>query len=519
MYKEIAIIDFGSQFTQLIARNLRELKCYSSIYQPEEFKFCDKINGIILSGSHRSKEDYKTYQKLLEEIFNLNENNNIPILGICYGKQLICNFLGAEISCGVNREYGKAEIEILNNSLIIESIEEKNFTVWMSHGDTVLSIPDNFSKIASTEDCEFAIIADDQKKIYAIQFHPEVSHSINGKKILENFIKICKLQNSWNLENFSCDEAKEVVQVVGNNDVIAAVSGGVDSTVAAKFLYNVLGDKLKCIFINNGLLRKDENFEIEKNFTKLKIPLQIVDASKEFLSNLLGVEDPERKRKIIGETFINIFEREAKKNSNIKFLLQGTLYPDVVESGHKSSNKIKSHHNVGGIPEKMNLKLIEPFKLLFKDEVREIGRLINIPDDILMRHPFPGPGLAVRIIGNVTQEKVRILQEIDHIYISNMKEMGLYDKIWQAFAVLLPVKSVGVMGDKRSYNYVCALRAVISSDGMTANAYPFESDYDDQILFLRFLNKVATIIPNKIKDVSRVTYDITSKPPATIEWE
>ncbi|AHX11762.1 GMP synthase [Neorickettsia helminthoeca str. Oregon] len=519
MTSQIAIIDLGSQFTQLIARKLRENKCYSQIYSPEGFVFSSAMKGIILSGSHKSIDEYVHYRDLVSEILDVNSRYGVPVLGICYGKQLISDFFGARVVSGEKREYGKAELQITGESLITENIKERSFTVWMSHGDTVATVPDGFRGIARTEDCEFAVIANDQKKLYGFQFHPEVSHSENGEILLRNFIEISRAANTWDLQIFSNQEKRQIIQSVGESHVLAAVSGGVDSTVAAKFMYEAIGSRLHCIFVDTGLLRKNEVDEVKKSFFLLGIPLEVISASHQFFDRLACITEPEEKRKIIGETFINVFESKASTIENVEFLLQGTLYPDIVESGVSGSHAIKSHHNVGGLPVKMGLKLLEPFRLLFKDEVRAIGRNMGVDETILMRHPSPGPGLAIRILGEVTEEKVRILQNVDDIYLSTMRRYGLYSKIWQAFTVLLPIRSVGVMGDKRSYNYVCAVRAVTSRDGMTASAYPFESDSSDKILFLEFLNEIATKIPNQVKEVSRIVYDITSKPPATIEWE
>ena len=516
---QLAIIDFGSQFTQLIARNLRELSCYCKIYQPEEFAVSADIKGIVLSGSHKSSSDYQKYKDLLSCIFSKEQGHNIPLLGICYGKQLICDFFGAQLNSEEHKEYGRAELTVGLGGPLLGGIKQDNFTVWMSHSDTVTSLPTGFEACAFTKECKFAVLQNLEKKIFCTQFHPEVTHTQNGKKILQNFVDICGLKNTWDLDAFSEQERKNLVQRVGNNKVIAAVSGGVDSTVAAKFMHNAIGDNLKCIFIDTGLLRKNEANDVCQNFKELDIPLTVVDASSLFLKELQTVEDPEQKRKLIGKLFIDVFHKQSSTFSDAAFLLQGTLYPDVVESGTKSSDKIKSHHNVGGLPEKIGLKIIEPFRFLFKDEVRKIGKSLGVKEDLLMRHPFPGPGLAVRMPGSITEEKIKILQDVDYLYISMLKKSGFYDKIWQAFSTLLPSKSVGVMGDKRSYGYACVLRAVTSSDGMTAQAYPFCSEKEDQLNFLAFLNDVATAIPNKIRGVSRVLYDITSKPPATIEWE
>lgn len=519
MIPEIAIVDLGSQFTQLIARKLRENGSYSSIYPAHDFAFSGEMKGIILSGSHRSIDEYVNYRSLLEEVLKANSEYGTPILGICYGKQLLSDFLGAKVVSGKTREYGKAKLRVTSRSPIVNDIREDDFVVWMSHGDTVATLPSGFSGIASTDDCEFAIISDNERKLYGLQFHPEVSHTKNGDTFLRNFIAISGAENTWDLQLFSEKEKLSIVATTKGAGVLAAVSGGVDSTVAAKFMYESIGEKLHCVFVDTGLLRKNEVAEVKNMFSSLGIPLKTVPAAHRFFEKLQGVVDPEKKRKIIGETFIRVFEEEARGIEDVEFLLQGTLYPDVVESGGNGSHTIKSHHNVGGLPEKMGLKLLEPFKLFFKDEVREIGRAMGIQESVLMRHPSPGPGLAIRILGEVTPDKVAILQEVDEIYISSMNEHDLYSHIWQAFSVLLPIRSVGVMGDKRSYDYVCALRAVASQDGMTASAYPFEANEDDKLRFMSFLNEVATKIPNKVNSVSRVVYDVTSKPPTTIEWE
>ncbi|ABD46065.1 GMP synthase [Neorickettsia sennetsu str. Miyayama] len=519
MMPEIAIIDLGSQFTQLIARKLRENGCCSCIYNPSGFTFSNDIKGVILSGSHQSTSEYANYRDLIAMVLSLNSTHGIPVLGICYGKQLLSDFLGASVVSGKNREYGRARLQIVAESPIVSNISASDFTVWMSHGDAVVTLPCGFKCVAKTDDCQFALIADENRKIYGFQFHPEVSHTENGGVLLRNFISIAGVENTWDLQVFSEEEKRMVVATTGDAGVLAAVSGGVDSTVAAKFMHGAIGERLHCIFVDTGLLRKNEANEVKESFSSLGIPLKIVFAADRFFKKLAGVADPEQKRRIVGETFIQVFEEEALKIQGVEFLLQGTLYPDVIESGGGGSHTIKSHHNVGGLPKKMGLKLLEPFRLLFKDEVRAIGRQLGVSEVLLMRHPSPGPALAIRILGEVTQEKVAVLQDIDEIYISTMKEYNLYSHIWQAFSVLLPVCSVGVMGDKRSYNYVCALRAIVSHDGMTASAYPFEAHDDDKLRFLSFLNEVATKIPNRVSAVSRVVYDITSKPPATVEWE
>ncbi len=512
---KILILDFGSQVTQLIARRIRKKNIYCEIHPYNMSK--NKIEnfspkGLILSGGPAST----TLKKPLKpdnSIYSLN----IPILGICYGHQLICKHLGGNVINSKKREFGKAFIKIKSKSKIFEGIYKKNneYQVWMSHGDKVNKLPTSFSVIASTSNAKFAAIANEEKKIYGLQFHPEVIHTLNGEKILENFsrkISLCK--SNWKISDFIKNSYKKIKDTVKNENVICALSGGVDSSVTAALLHKSIGKQLKCIFVDTGLLRKGEGDEIEKIFKKkLGNNFKRINAGNLFLKKLKNIADPEKKRKIIGKLFIDIFTKESKKYKSIKYLAQGTLYPDVIESKSvrgAPSVKIKSHHNVGGLPKKLNFKLIEPLKELFKDEVRILGKKLNVPDYILNRHPFPGPGLAVRIPGNITKEKIKILQEADFIFIKQLKERKLYDKIWQAFAVLLPVKTIGVMGDQRSYEYTCVLRAVTSVDGMTAEPYYFDPDN---------LAQISTKIINEVKGVNRVVYDNTSKPPGTIEWE
>lgn len=517
----IAVIDFGSQFTQLIARQIREMGVYCEIFPSNiDFETVSKFNGFIFSGGPQSVNDNcSEVSEVAHKIIKLNETINTPILGICYGQQLICHYFGAKVRKEFNQEFGKTKIKILKESPIIKDTWDVNseVDVLMNHADSVETIPQGFTAIASgIINQTISIIANEQRKIYCTQFHPEVKPTTNGSKLLSNFLDIANCERDWTMKSFIEKQKEKIQNLVGEKKVIAAVSGGVDSSVAAVLTHKAIGKQLNCIFIDTGLLRKSQTTAMLK-----EIPINYVDKSNLFLSRLKGITDPEEKRKIIGNTFIEVFEEEAKKIGDVDFLMQGTIYSDVVESGHASGNTstIKSHHNVGGLPEKMNLKLVEPLRYLFKDEVRLLGKEIGLSDEIIFQHPFPGPGLAVRIIGEVDEEKVRILQEVDEIYINTMKNYDLYYKIWQAFAVLLPVKTVGVMGDNRTYGYVCALRAVTSSDGMTADAFPFENKDQHSLVFWRFLQDVSSIIVNKVSGVNRVVYDLTSKPPATIEWE
>ena len=507
----ILIIDFGSQYTQLITRRVREANVYSEIHShkisADEVKSLSP-SGIILSGGPMSVYDEGS-PRLDMEILNLG----IPVLGICYGLQIICRNFGGNVEPASNREYGKVNILIKEDEGLFKDVKKESVG-WMSHGDYLTKLPGGFKVTAESTHSPICAIANTDKKIYGVQFHPEVVHTEEGEKIIRNFLfGVCKCKGNWTPRNFIHSKITEIKNLVGSSKVICALSGGVDSTVAAVLVREAIGDKLLCIHIDTGLMRKLESEIISSLFKeKLKLNYVHLNESERFLSRLKGVVDPEKKRKIIGNTFIEIFEDEALKHSDASFLAQGTLYPDVIESVSVkgASATIKTHHNVGGLPEKMNLKLIEPFRELFKDEVRKVGRELGIPENFISRHPFPGPGLAVRVLGEISKERLDILREADDIFITEIKEAGLYGKIWQAFAVLLPVKSVGVMGDARTYENVLALRAVSSLDGMTADWFRFEHD---------LLAKISNKIINKVRGVNRVVYDISSKPPSTIEWE
>ena len=509
----VLIIDFGSQYTQLIARRVRESGVYSLVKSNQitekEFKKLSPM-GIILSGGPNSVNS-KTKYKLSDFIFN----SGVPILGICYGMQLIADFFGGKVMPSVKKEFGNATFRITSKATLFKNIKNKNeFNVWMSHSDKVIKNPSGFKTIGSSKNTKNAAIYNAKKNIYCLQFHPEVTHTNNGKIIISNFLyEVCGCKKNWTTTNIIKDISSTLKDQVGDKKVILALSGGVDSTVVAALLNKALPKQLTCVFIDTGLMRKNEVQEVEDNISnKLGIKLVTVNAKSIFFKKLKGVTSPEKKRKIIGETFIRLFEAHARKIKNIAFLAQGTIYPDIIESSSKDSKSdvIKSHHNVGGLPKKMKFKLVEPIKLLFKDEVRRIGRALKIPIKLIERHPFPGPGLAVRIIGEITQDKVSILQEVDNIFIEELHKNNLYRNISQALAVFLPIKSVGVMGDQRQYSYVVALRAVKTIDFMTATVS--EIPY-------KILNIISTRIVNEVQGVSRVVYDITSKPPGTIEWE
>ena len=516
MQQTILIIDFGSQVTQLIARRLREIGVYTEIVPStaNQKEAIEKgVSGIILSGGPNSVTATDT-PRAHQSVFD----SGVPVLGICYGQQTMVAQLGGVVEAGTSREFGRAEVNITVASPLFGTDwpQGGTQTVWMSHGDHVASLPDGFDVIASSNGAPFAVIANEERRYYGVQFHPEVVHTDGGVEMLRNFaLSICGVEATWSMAAYRAQAVKAIREQVGEEGrVICGLSGGVDSSVAAILIHEAIGERLTCVFVDHGLLRKGEADEVVNLFGRhYNIPLIHADASDMFLGRLEGVSDPEQKRKIIGAAFIEVFDRESAKIENATFLAQGTLYPDVIESISAAGGNhvtIKSHHNVGGLPDDMALELVEPLRMLFKDEVRALGRECGLPETLVGRHPFPGPGLAIRIPGEITREKLDILREADAVYLDEIKKAGLYDEIWQAFAVLLPVKTVGVMGDARSYDYVCALRAVTSTDGMTADVYPFEAS---------FLTRVATRLVNEVKGVNRITYDITSKPPGTIEWE
>lgn len=506
----IAVIDFGSQYTQLIARRFRELGVYSEIYPPNvKYSFLNEkgVKGIVLSGGPNSV--YNTELELDNEIFN----GDIPILGICFGFQLMAKFLGGEVKKGEKGEFGLTRIKIVKESVLFEGLEKEE-KVWMSHHDVVTRLPEDFVVTAISENGFIAGAQSLEKPFFAVQFHPEVSHTEKGQLIIENFaFKICGAEKNWNLGRFVEEKIEEIRKQIGENRVLLAVSGGVDSTTLAVLLQRAVGDKLTAIFVDHGLLRMGEKEEVTEVLKRLGVNLVVVDAEERFLEKLKGVVDPEEKRKIIGHEFVEVFKEEAKKRGPFKFLAQGTLYPDVIESAASHTGmaaKIKTHHNVGGLPEELGFELIEPFRCLFKDEVRRIAEILGLPENIIKRQPFPGPGLAVRILGEVTRDKLELLRKADCILMEEIKKWEKYDEIWQSFAVLLPIKTVGVKGDFRSYEYVIALRVVKSEDGMTANfvEVPYE-----------ILGRIARRITNEVSGINRVVYDLTDKPPATIEWE
>ncbi len=511
----VLIVDFGSQVTQLIARRVREAGVYSEIVpfdQAEAAIAAQRPRAIILSGGPASVHETGTPQAP-QALFTAG----VPVLGICYGEQAMVAALGGQVEGGHDREFGRAELQIIDETPLFEGVfkEGERAQVWMSHGDRVTRLPPGFRAVGISTGAPFAAIADDSRRLYGFQFHPEVVHTPKGAQLLANFVhRIAGCPGDWTMAHFRDSEVARIRKQVGEGHVICGLSGGVDSAVAALLIHEAIGDQLTCIFVDHGLLREGEAKEVVDLFRgHYNIPLVAVDASAKFLDALQGVTDPEVKRKMIGKLFVDVFEAEADKIGHVDFLAQGTLYPDVIESTSAlggPSATIKSHHNVGGLPERMRLKLIEPLRELFKDEVRALGRELGLPPAFVNRHPFPGPGLAIRVPGEVTKEKLAILRKADAIYLDEIRKAGLYDKIWQAFAVLLPVRTVGVMGDARTYDYACALRAVTSIDGMTADYYDFSHE---------FLGRAARRIINKVRGINRVVYDITSKPPGTIEWE
>jgi GMP synthase (glutamine-hydrolysing) len=510
-HERLLIIDFGSQVTQLIARRVRESGVFCEVvpYDKAEAAMERPLKAVILSGGPSSVTEADS-PTIAARVFELG----VPVLGICYGQQLMCSLLGGRVESGHHREFGRAEINLKTASPLFDGIGSVggDETVWMSHGDRVTAIPTGFEVIAASSGAPFAAIADETRRFYGVQFHPEVAHTPRGAQMLRNFTHaIAGFSADWTMASFRTEMIARIRAQVGDGRVICGLSGGVDSSVAAVLIHEAIGDQLTCVFVDTGLLRLNEADQVVSLFRNhYNIPLIHVDAGAEFLGALDGVSEPERKRKIIGGKFVEIFDREAKKIEGARFLAQGTLYPDVIESIGGSASVIKSHHNVGGLPEKMNLKLVEPLRDLFKDEVRALGVELGLPPDFVGRHPFPGPGLGIRIPGAVTPEAVRVLQQADAIYLEEIRKAGLYDRIWQAFAVLLPVKTVGVMGDARTYENVCALRAVTSTDGMTADFFEFPWEV---------LGRAATRIINEVRGINRVVYDVTSKPPGTIEWE
>jgi GMP synthase (glutamine-hydrolysing) len=509
MLEKIIILDFGSQYTQLIARRVRELNVYCEILPfNKKIELNASVKGVILSGSPFSVRDTNAP---LPELTGIK--GKLPLLGICYGAQYLAHYFGGEVLPSSTREYGRARLQFISDGEPLLKGVSANSQVWMSHGDTIARIPDNYEIIASTDDVKMGAYHVKNEQTFGLQFHPEVYHTTDGLTILRNFVvDICGCQQTWTPASFIESTVNGLKEKLGNDKVVLGLSGGVDSSVAAMLIHRAIGKNLTCIFVDNGLLRKNEFSNVLASYQHLGLNVIGVDAGNKFLNDLKGAIEPEQKRKIIGRNFIEVFDDEAHKIKDVKWLGQGTIYPDVIESisVNGPSATIKSHHNVGGLPDKMKLKVVEPLNLLFKDEVRRVGKALNVPPDILGRHPFPGPGLGIRILGEVTAAKVKILQDVDDLFITGLKSHGLYDQVWQAAAILLPVQSVGVMGDERTYENVVALRAVASTDGMTADwcHLPYE-----------FLAKISNEIINKVKGVNRVVYDISSKPPATIEWE
>ena len=508
MAEKILILDFGSQVTQLIGRRLRELNVYCQIHPFNKIPALDdSVKGVILSGSPCSVTAGDAPQVDLRDI-----KGRLPLLGICYGAQYLAHHYGGAVESAGSREYGRAELEVLQRDPLFDGVPPRS-QVWMSHGDTITRLPGNSTVLASTASVVNAAYRIFGEQTYAVQFHPEVYHTEYGSRILANFVKtICGCSGDWTPASFIDTTVDDLHRKIGGDKVILGLSGGVDSTVAAVLLHKAIGERLHCIFVDNGLLRRDEFTEVMQSYRGMGLNVTGVDAGERFLSALSGLTDPEAKRKAIGKTFIDVFEAEARKVEGARWLAQGTIYPDVIESAAIGGQaaKIKSHHNVGGLPEKMNLRIVEPLRMLFKDEVRRVGRALGIPASLIGRHPFPGPSLAIRVLGEVTFDKLEILRDADKIYIDSLRADGLYDKIWQAGTILLPVKSVGVMGDERTYEYTVALRAVTSTDGMTADWYPLPYD---------FLARVSNEIIRRVRGINRVVYDISSKPPATIEWE
>ncbi len=506
--EKILVVDFGSQYTQLIARRLRELKVYSEVCPWDELPGLDEVQGFILSGGPETS-NIEGNPTINESIFNLNK----PILGICYGMQVLAFQEGGSVENEGKKEFGHAQVSLQNKSSLFSNLD-KNLDVWMSHGDKVTSLPDGYETVAVSDNSPIAAFENSEKKYFGLQFHPEVTHTKKGLEIIDNFIKECDVRRRWTERDILKTIADEVNTKVQDGKVLLALSGGVDSTVLASVLYKSLGKRLICVMVDHGLLRKNEAENVVQNLAeKIGLEVNLVKVQDKFLNNLKGIKDPEEKRKIIGKTFIEVFEEQAKNFEDIVWLAQGTIYPDVIESAGNSKSKakvIKSHHNVGGLPERMNLKLLEPFRMLFKDEVRKIGKAIDLPSEIIGRHPFPGPGLGIRIIGEITEERCEKLREADHIFLSELKKHDLYDQASQAYAFYLPIKSVGVVGDNRIYADVIGLRSVETTDFMTANVSNLPNE---------FIQHVSTRIVNEVSGISRVVYDVTSKPPATIEWE